>query len=198
MGRYSRSPFILEDSLDLCISFLKSRGYMKPNSIRSGRVAWSRRGEEIASIAISQRTGEETGEIVLSYTTKGEDVEVEIQLESIPSNLGVGRVWYFICPHTGERARKLYCFSNGRFLSRKAYKEVYYESQLRSKFYRMLDSTLGRSFKIDSYYDQIYSKGFTKYYKGKKTRRYKKLLAKIKEADSISLDYQIKLEEKLF
>lgn len=197
MGRYSTYPLVLQDSLELCISFLKSKGYTRSNISKSGTITWSRRESKRGSISIWVRTEEDTGVAVLSYNHKGTPKTERIQLVTVPSNLGVGSIWYFICPHTGNRARKLYCFNNGRFLSRLAYREVYYESQLRSKFYRKLDNTLGRSFKIDDYYEEISSKGFTKYYRGKKTRRYKELLAKIDKADSFSLRAQKDLEDLL-
>lgn len=197
MGRYSTYPLVLEDSLELCISFLKSRGYIKPDHNQGGTITWSRGDVKRGAIHVWINTDQETGVAVLEYDYKKEPKSQRIQLVSVPSNLGVGRVWYFVCPHTGERARKLYCFSNGKFLSRVAYKEVYYESQLRSKFYRKLDNTLGRSFKAEKYYAEMYSKGFTKYYKGKKTRRHKKLLSKIAKADTYSLRAQIDFEELL-
>lgn len=198
MGRYSTSPLVVEDSLDLSLSFLKSRGYVKPNHSQSGVITWSRGGVKTGAIRIWIKTEEETGVAVLNYEYRGDPKTQEIELVTIPSNLGAGRLWYFICTRTGDRARKLYCFSNGEFLSRGAYKDLYYESQLRSKFTRSLDNTLGKSLKAERYYSQIYSKGFTKYYNGKKTRRYKDLLAKIERSERTSLKDQNFLESLLY
>jgi len=46
--------------------------------------------------------------IRLQYSHGKEDFDYRIELELVPSNLGVGMIWYFKCPGTGKRARKLY------------------------------------------------------------------------------------------
>jgi len=105
---------------------------------------------------------------------------------SVPSNLGKGLVWYFICPVTFKRCRKLYAVGMGsQFVHRTAYQSVYYETQLRSKTYRNLDKTLGAYFTIDKLYSELYSKGFTKYYKGRATRRYSRIKSKLEQAERV-------------
>ncbi len=96
----------------------------------------------------------------------------------MPSNLGKGLIWYFLCPETNKRCRKLYSIG-GYFLHREAFKGCMYESQTQSKKYRQLDKTLGAYFRTDDLYSQLYQKHFKKTYAGKPTKKYLKLIKQI-------------------
>lgn len=59
-----------------------------------------------------------------------------------------------------------------------------YESQTNSKQYRFLDKVYGNEFKVDNIYEEIYSKNFKKTYNGKPTKRYLKLIKKLKKLEN--------------
>ncbi|MCK8493572.1 hypothetical protein M0L20_17025 [Spirosoma sp. RP8] len=73
-----------------------------------------------------------------------------IDLLIAPSNLGKGKVFYFVCPVTAKRCRKLYLV-DGWFVFRYALEDTYYEKQLWSKRYRDLDNTMGRQLRGDDF-----------------------------------------------
>lgn len=106
---------------------------------------------------------------------------------SVPSNLGKGLIWYFLCPNTYKQCRKLYQIQ-GYFLHRETFKSCYYEKQIQSKYARSLEKNLGAWFKSDKLYSELYSKHFRSQYNGKPTKRYMKLMKQIKEAESIPLE----------
>ena len=108
-----------------------------------------------------------------------------MQLVSVPSNLGKGVIWYFVCPHTGKRCRKLY-LADTYFYHREAFKGCMYEKQTQSKKSRYLDKTIGAYFKSDQLYEQLYKKNFKKQYAGKPTKKYLKLTQQIQKAESVS------------
>src|SRR5271166_2106737 len=66
-----------------------------------------------ASVGFRSQLGEESGYVQLHWTSKdgwsGETRQCEnrITLTTRPQPFG-GRRWFFICPRTGENARKLY------------------------------------------------------------------------------------------
>ena len=60
-----------------------------------------------------------------------------------------------------------------------------YETQTHSKKYRQLEKTLGAYFKIDNLYSELYKKNFKKYYAGKQTKRYLRIMEQIQKAESI-------------
>lgn len=188
MPRYSTFPTTFEDCLQFRINNLRKWGHIKPGvDVWNCRYIWSRRGERIADVGYKViMSGDPYVE--LDYKYRGESRIYQIYLEALPSNLGIGDVWYFVCRHTGRRCRILYSIS-GWFVHREATRGVYYESQIRSKYARMLDQTLGAYFQADALRDQLYSKHFTRYYRGKPTRRYQKIKAKLDRADAID-DYR--------
>jgi hypothetical protein len=188
MSRPPSFPATYDSALVLNISTLVQAGRLDC-SLCTGVITWSSRGEQTGRIGytIKRPFRDSTdAEIRLHYQTSGEERDYTIYLQALTSNLGAGLVWYFICPVTNKRCRKLYAVGSGAyFLHRSAYRGVYYDSQIRSKYARYLDSSLGAYFKSDKAYDEIYSKGFTKYYRGKPTKRYRKLLRIINQASSV-------------
>lgn len=105
----------------------------------------------------------------------------------MPSNLGNGDIWYFLCPVTKKRCRKLYSIG-GYFLHREAFNSCMYESQTHSKYYRSLDKRFGGVFKQERLYEELYSKHFKKFYNGKPTKRYIKIMQEIEKTETINYD----------
>ena len=123
--------------------------------------------------------------VELDYKYNDEPRKFKVKLISMPSNLGKGKIWYFLCPQTKKRCRKLYSIS-GYFLHREAFSGCMYECQTRSKTWREREKSFGSHFEIDKYYEEIYSKHFQRYYRGKPTKRYSKLMRKIDLSDRYS------------
>ena len=111
-------------------------------------------------------------------------INYRVQLISAPSNLGKGFVWYFVCPHTGKRCRKLY-LADTYFYHLSAFRGCMYEKQTQSKKSRYLDKMIGAYFQTDQLFEQLYKKHFKKQYAGKPTKKYLKLTQQIQRAKSI-------------
>ena len=58
-----------------------------------------------------------------------------------------------------------------------------YDSQTKSKKWRLCDRLYGSYFKLDKLYKELYSKHFKTHYKGKPTRRYLKIIQQIKKEE---------------
>jgi len=164
MGRMSTLPYLLDDTHFVSITKLKVWGYLESNKTSSGTVNWSRNGENTGSIGIDVNTEEMY--VRLHYTYRKTDkVDYKVRLVRIPSNLGKGHLWYFVCPHTGKMCRKL--FSVGReFLHRTAYKNCRYESQTYSKRDKAMIKVMDAIMKGDEAYGKMNVKHFKKYYNG--------------------------------
>lgn len=171
-------PLLLDEVKQVSISKLKDFGYLKPDSFKSGKLIWSCTGEEIGSINIFVSMRKKPF-LELSYTYNQEEpVKYKINLISKPSNLGVGKIWYFICPYTGKRCRKLY--SAGKyFLHRDAYPQALYSCQTYSKGVRMIDKVHKFMYVYDKLYEELYSKHFKAHYAGKPTKRYMEIVRKL-------------------
>jgi len=177
-------PTLYNEALQISISRLKKWEYLNPEQIKSGTITWSRNGNQTGSISIKVNTKSEQPYIELDYKYRDEPRNYKVRLVSIPSSLGKGVVWYFVCPVTKKRCRKLYSIG-GYFLHREAFSGCMYETQTHSKKYRQLDKALGAYFRTDELYSQLYQKHFKKTYAGKPTKRYLRIMEQIQKAESI-------------
>jgi hypothetical protein len=164
---------------------LKQWGYLQPDLWQSGTITWSRQGRQTGSVGVTVDMQDSGPYLDLDYKFNGKSVNYQIQIVSVPSNIGKGVVWYFLCPYTLKRCRKLY-LGQTYFYHREAVEGGLYEKQTYSHRGRKLNKSLEDLLEVDKVYDQIYSKYFKKQYAGKSTRRYQKLLQKMQIANSIS------------
>jgi len=178
MAKPQTFPTLYDEMKTVSISFLTKYGYLKPNQWQSGTITWRKNGTKTGSISIRVNTQPESPYLELDYKCNETLINYRVQLVSAPSNLGKGVVWYFVCPHTGKRCRKLY-LSDTYFYHRTAFRDCMYEKQTQSKKYRKLDNTLGAYLRIDELYEQVNKKHLKKHYAGKPTKRYFKLMQKI-------------------
>ena len=103
-----------------------------------------------------------------------EPIEYRVPIVSKPSNLGVGLIWYFVCPVTGKHCKKLYGASK-YFLHREAFKGCMYECQTWSKNSRALIETMKWTFAKDNFMEGRW-KYMKTHYRGKPTKTYLKYL----------------------
>ncbi|WP_375579067.1 hypothetical protein ABWH96_18945 [Marivirga tractuosa] len=122
--------------------------------------------------------------IELDYKYRDEPRKYKLQLDSLPSNLCKGSVWYFRFSHTNKLCRKLYSV-DGYFFHREAFNNCMYESQTYSKKNRRLFRWIDPLFKKDKYYEAMNAKYFKRYYAGKPTKRYLKVLSELNKADKL-------------
>lgn len=81
-------------------------------------------------------SGESEGpQLNIIYDYRDENVNYTVQMCSVPSNLRIGVVYYFICPATGKKCKKLYLYQK-YFVSRMAIPGVLYRIQTESKHMR--------------------------------------------------------------
>jgi hypothetical protein len=149
-GRSGGRPTV-ESSLTLNLARLFDTGWLKPGIWTSGTLRWSiiGTGEETASMSFEARLGKEEGDIRLRWIStnpwSGEKRQCEnrIMLTTSLQPFG-GRRWWFVCPHTGRRAARLYLPSGANtFDCRNAYRLAY-----RSQRETPRDRALSRAFAL--------------------------------------------------
>ena len=192
MPKPSTFPTLYDECKQISISFLKSRKYLTPGTNKSGTITWSRNGEETGWINIAVNTHSVNPYLELNYNCNGNPVNYRVPLVNIPSNLGKGVVWYFLCPATGKRCRKLYLIRE-KFLHREAYRGCMYEIQTHSHKSRQLIRIFDKAFVTDKVYKQLYSKYFKTHYAGKPTKRYLRLKEKIWQSEQFTLEEKERL-----
>lgn len=173
MARIPTFPLCLDDVKQVSITSLRQWGYLKSRFGESGVISWSRGDQQTGSISVYVSIPDEY--MKFDYSFNGKPLSYRVQLQSLPSNLGKGCVWYFICPETSRRCRKLYQIGE-KFLSRFAYPDSMYRKQVESKRWRDLSlaiSALRDSERKNEFLRKRYSKPF---YKDKPTRKYQAML----------------------
>ncbi|APZ46314.1 hypothetical protein BW723_08390 [Polaribacter reichenbachii] len=184
MAKNYTFPILFDEIKSLSITDLKKLKYLQKNLSFNGNVYWKSRGESTGSISINTSLINDNNFVEFIYTCNDKSYNYKVDLVSIKSNLNNADIWYFKCKFTGIRCRKLHLI-NGRFQHRSILKTGMYSSQTRSKYYRSLEKVYGAYFESDNHYSELYSKHFKKYYNGKPTKKYLKLLEQINKAESI-------------
>lgn len=149
-GRYGGRPTV-EDSLTLNLPRLFKNGWLKPGARIYGTLRWTRvsTGEETASIGFHSHLDEDDGYVRLHWTStdrrSGEKRQCENRITLITRSQPFGgQRWFFVCPHSGEKAVKLHLPSGAySFASRKAYRLGY-----RSQRETPRDRSLSRAFAL--------------------------------------------------
>ncbi len=186
MPKFPTFPTLYDEAMQLNISKLKEWGFLKPNQFTSNTLTWSINGNKTGSISIKVDTHSEQPYIELDYKYRDEPRNYKVTLVSVPSNLGKGFIWHFLCPQTNKRCRILYSV-DGYFLHRGAFNSCMYKTQTHSKKYRQLVKTLGAYFKTDDLYSELYKKHFKKTYAGKPTKKYLRIMEQIQKVESIPI-----------
>jgi hypothetical protein len=177
MPRPFTFPVLYDEALQLTTTKLKQWGYLNSKEIKSGRIFWNSHRNQTGSISIKVNTINEQPYIEFNYKYRDEPRIYKVGFVSLFSNLGKGVIWYFLCPVTNKRCRKLYLV-DGYFLHREAFKGCMYKSQAKTKekgFFRYFKNQI----KLDDLNEKIYSKHFKRHYAGKPTKRYLRIMEKI-------------------
>ena len=102
----------IESALCLNLRTLFRRSAIWPGCNVSSGWQWTDDdGEQVGSVGFRATLGDDSGTLTLDYSTgrDGErrNITCPVSLVTLPRHYG-GRIWYFVCPYTGRRARKLY------------------------------------------------------------------------------------------
>jgi hypothetical protein len=182
MGRNSSFPILFDEIKSISITDLKKMHYLTKNKKKGGVINWLRLGEKSGSISVEVLISDYDNYILFSYNCNDNSYNYRVNLVSTESNLNKGEIWYFLCSQTGMRCRKLHLL-NGIFQHRTALKTGMYSKQTESKNWRGLTKYYGSYFDSDNLYKELYSKYFKTHYKGKPTKRYLRILNKLKQAN---------------
>lgn len=168
MGRDSKRIDTVNNCLQLKINVFVE--YLKRGKIKGEfNIQWAN-GCNIKAVIISNK---DYTRLELSYTKTWNNIEHDlmyhIYIKSVPSNLGKGNVYYFVCPLSGFTCRTLYLSqSSFKFGSYQSFKpKLYYPCQLSSKLDKHND-TFWRIDKVLGSLDSPYTK---RSYRGNPTKK---------------------------
>jgi hypothetical protein len=173
--------FLLNNTHSISVGKLNKCDFLRGPKL--GVISWQKGERLIADIIIYVDVCADSPSMELIYEFGGEPVHQTISLTPVPSNLGTGVTWYFTCPVTGKRARKLF-FINGQSVHRDAHKGSMYFSQTLSQKDRQLKKLMDGAFAEE----KIDEKHFTPFYRGKPTVKYKSIMKKVQKAEGLDID----------
>lgn len=199
------SKNIAEQSNAFSIFWLKKQGFLKRDfSYASGNIRWTMNGEERSSIRFSihrdnWNTPQERAYIKLNYTHTSnstgekESMDYKIELDDTPCKYG-GRRYWFICPlyknqrYCGRRVGVIY--SIGKWFGCRHCGEIAYAKQMeggRNRWNGISIPDIERAEKDVKRY----------YYRGKPTRKYRRLIRLNEKFESNYLGMLTKWGDKL-
>ena len=180
MPKFPSYPDCFDECKQITITSLKRMGYLRPNATVRGTYSWTRGGKPSGWISIAANVPGRY--IELNYNYGDKPMYYRVRLESIPKHFG-GCEWYFICPATRRRCRTLYGIGE-YFCSRFAYPSAMYSTQTESKIAR----SFLKAFRCLELQREYLGKRHTRTtYKGKLTKRYRRLLDKERRFDPQTL-----------
>ena len=165
-------------------------GYLTNYGYKSGSMTWRIRGNITAQIDFSVQYSPDEVFLRVNYSYKSQPRTYRILLEKQTSNLGKGTIWFFRCPATGQRCRKLYLYE-GWFTHRIAIPGMY-EGQTHSKRWRQQKRVYDAVFDISTVDAELYKANAKQTYRGKPTRRFTRIENKaIRLETTIEKDFHL-------
>jgi hypothetical protein len=172
MGRWDTGAITTGQCLQLHISAFTDALKQRKGGV--GSTSWS----SGASIGLNLFYNDFSATLNLNYTKtdrNGEkhNINYNVTIISTPSNLGKGRIYYFVCPFSFKRCKILYMgYGSLYFKSREAYNNrIYYASQLSSR----LDKHNDKYWSLEKKLEKLYKKHSKSHYKGKPTKASKRI-----------------------
>ncbi len=203
MGNYRWGYTTVESCKTLSLKRLREWGFIEPNCYQSTAITFYTGKEETGSMRIWISTLSNDAYVQLKYYFEEKEgnryIDYKIPLVKVPSNLGKGFRYYFLCPVTGKKCVKLYRPPReDYFLHREAFKGLRYEQQIKSKKSRSFWSgPIGLLFKKEELLEKVVNKPkYAKlYYRGKPTPRLRRYLEVQEKSSRYSrADYERILE----
>jgi hypothetical protein len=177
MPRYPTYPTLYDRCNTLSVTSLKHWGYIEPNLWKRGTVTWRTGDTVTSSISICVAMHPESPYLELSYLCDGQSIRYRVPLVAVPSNLGRGDVWYFLCPFTDKRCRTLY-LGDTYFTHRTAFRGMY-QQQTRSRKSREFDREIATIYEAAEIYDEAQKPHIKETYRGKPTKRLLRLQKRV-------------------
>ena len=186
MGRYYwDKKDTVEDCRSVSIAFLKKHGYFSSYGYRSGTITWTNNWSgNKNSIGIAVYISESENYVRFQYTTTDRNTaekteyDYKVSLTTTLCNYGGVRYW-FICPlsingvYCGRRVAKLYKAPGANYFGCRHCYNLSYESRNEPRFARF--GGIGFTLKADRQIEELYSQIKRWTYKGKPTKKVKKL-----------------------
>lgn len=143
MANSGKSLKVRDDLCRISIADLKHAKLLPPGEMSSATIACLGADNIVEKVNISIfYLGANQGYVEFEHSLHGETcVRTRVFIKSVPSNLGIGYVWYFVAPKTHLLCRILYLVDN-TFQPREAVPGLIYKSQIVGKKWRSIQKLM--------------------------------------------------------
>ena len=196
MGRHSAGAWTVGECLRIELSYFLKHGFIRKGYQISFSLNWTDQHGRFTASADFRSCYTSTEKFLeINYTVTERDGNkidycYKIYLIEQDSNLGIGKVLYFLCPCTGLKCRILYmAYGSHKFKARRSYRHrIYYCCQQSSKLNKYNDNY----WKLDAYMKKLkkISCNGKRTYKGvltKKAQRFRRLYIKQLQMDNLRM-----------
>jgi hypothetical protein len=151
MPKPTTYPIIIDSLRSISVKTLTRKTLLQIGTCKKGEITWSDRftKEVTNSVGIEINTTGNNSFIRLNYSIGEKDYNYPIQLTRLPSNLGKGFIWHFLCPVENNRCTKLFLLED-QFVGRAAVVKTgaMYASEIREKGFRQMDKDSKRKARL--------------------------------------------------
>jgi hypothetical protein len=175
MGRYNTGAVTTGQCLQVSIKAF-TKHIKEGTNFLVGSMNWDSGGS--ITVKLLKENNRYFVELDYIKTIDGEkkNIQYKVLVCTVPSNLGKGEVYYFLCPFSHKRCKVLYmAYGSLYFKSRVAYRHrIYFASQMSSR----LDKHNDAYWRLERKLELLYPKHPKTHYKGEETapgRRIKRL-----------------------
>ena len=182
---------MIESYIKLSIGDLTREGLIKKGKAHA--LAYDSYGRDVLIVKgkLIKREEDEVS-VDLKYKLESGWEVINYRLVSIPSNLGKGKTWYFVCNKTNKRCKKLY-LSGRDFVHREALYNARYYMQNLSSDQRTGETILRGMRRAESVPQKINQSNFKVMYNGKFTKKAKALMKHQEKFPPISFEEMCRL-----
>jgi hypothetical protein len=191
-GRGNGNSLTIKETVRINIDALKKSKCLNKGAVTSFKSEWSGGASLMGIITYTDK--EKT--LTLKYLYGKKPIEYKVQIAEVNSNLGKGVNLYFICPATGIKCKTIFCcYGSEIFKSREAYNNrIYYLTQISSKPLRPATRYNVTETKVN----ELYKLRTAKNYKGKETKRHKRLIKLIDKKHQLDMLKDEEIEKWLY
>ena len=169
-------------SCKIDMRFMLRNGYIVKGKKLQGVLSWTNSGD--ISFVSCFNDDEKYLRLMYIITDSNEQeyiYDYQIEIDEVDSNLGKGKILYFLCPDSGWRSKILHkAYGEHRFINREYYEtkyglRIYYPTQKADKNHYHNDRYHSLKRKVDNLEVELKAKHRNSHYKGKPIKEHLKL-----------------------
>ncbi|WP_373518916.1 hypothetical protein [Pricia sp.] len=174
-----KRKYNLNECFAISTKWLKQQGFLEQGKLSYTDIEFISAGYEYNVRVVASITTDEP-KLIFQFLYEDRTKRIDIELSPRKNHFGGGS-FYMVCPKSGKRAEKLYLVNGILSIARAS--GLHYQSQIKANALKKINARFGAAMKGELAIEELNSKGFVRYRSGKPTKKYKRVLKILKEAE---------------